>query len=261
MTQMLRLLPRPVISARLTRQGEFPWPHTVYRAASSQLAAAEAAPFRRDPGPREAIDRAHIAGPGEREIAPVGAIRTLAIILPLDDLGDQAVEVQIALAMSMRPEIHLNPVDIGGKIRPVIEVEAAQEILIGLAAARVLRGDHTRHGLQQFGGTQQRAHQKVAARYRPFTGGMGDADLGLGATKNKYVAGEVRPALTCKRSGLGFIPMGVGAWHPTGANDRPAQQHCKQRPCSSRPHNRPAPLAIIAFRHSSSSSFWLSAAV
>jgi hypothetical protein len=102
----------------------------------------------------------------------------------------KAVEVEIALAVAVGADVHLHAVDVGREVGPVIEVEAAQEVLVGLAAARMLRGDHPRYRLQQFGGAQQRSHEQVAAADRPLARGVGDADLGLAAAEDDHIRGD-----------------------------------------------------------------------
>jgi len=50
----------------------------------------------------------------------------------------------------------------------VVEVEPAQEVLVGLAPARVLRGDEPRGRLEQFGRAEQRADFDVGACHAAF---------------------------------------------------------------------------------------------
>jgi hypothetical protein len=90
----------------------------------------------------------HRAGGGK--IADIGEVRTLAIVDPLDQFGDQEIEVEIALAMPVRRHVDRHAIDKAGEIGAMIEIEAAKEILVGLAAARMLRGDDAGHVLDQF---------------------------------------------------------------------------------------------------------------
>ena len=69
-----------------------------------------------------------------------------------------------------------NAVDAGREIGAVIEIEAAQEILVGLAVAAVLRDDEARHGLQQLAGAQHRAGFELRARDRALARRLHFAD-------------------------------------------------------------------------------------
>ncbi len=75
----------------------------------------------------------------------------------------------------------------------MIEIEAAQEILVGLARAAMLGRDHARHGLEQFGDLDQRAHEQVLSADAAFAGRTGHADLVLAAAEDDdLLAGIVR---------------------------------------------------------------------
>ena len=50
-----------------------------------------------------------------------------------------------------------------GEIGAVVELHAAQEVLVGLVAARVLRGEEAGHHLEQFSHPKQRAHGEIGA--------------------------------------------------------------------------------------------------
>jgi hypothetical protein len=63
--------------------------------------------------------------------------------------------------MAMRGQVHRHAVDVGGEVGAVIEVEAAQEILVGLALAGVLGGHQPRHGFHDVAGTQQRTRAQL----------------------------------------------------------------------------------------------------
>ena len=52
--------------------------------------------------------------------------------------------------MAVRALVDRHAVDRNGEIGAVIEVHAAQEILVGFALAAVLRDDQTRRALEQF---------------------------------------------------------------------------------------------------------------
>ena len=57
--------------------------------------------------------------------------------------------------MRMGGHVHGQAVHRGGEVRAVVEIEATQKILIGLAIARVLRDHEAGYGFQHFAGPQQ----------------------------------------------------------------------------------------------------------
>ena len=57
--------------------------------------------------------------------------------------------------MRVGGHVERNAVDGAGEIGSVVQVVAAQEILVRLAVTRVLRHHHARNGLQHFAGSQQ----------------------------------------------------------------------------------------------------------
>ena len=90
--------------------------------------------------------------PDRGEVALVGEIRSLADVDRSDQFGDQEVEVGIALAVRMGAHVDRHVVDRNGEIGAVVEIEAAQEILVGLAVAAVLGDDQAGHDFERFGG-------------------------------------------------------------------------------------------------------------
>lgn len=67
------------------------------------------------------------------EIAHIGKIGALAVFDPLDQLRRYGVEIEITLTVGMGAQIERHAVEGGRKIRAVIQIEPAQEVLIGLA--------------------------------------------------------------------------------------------------------------------------------
>ena len=98
----------------------------------------------------DAVDQADVEIAGRGEIAFVGKIRTLADLERIDRLRHQPVQVRIALAVRMGAHVDRHVVDRDRQVGAVIEIIAAQEILVGFALAAVLRHDQAGHGLQNF---------------------------------------------------------------------------------------------------------------
>ena len=82
---------------------------------------------------------------------------TLEVVDAIDQLRDEEVEVGVALAMRVRAQVDGNAVQGGGEVGAVVEVEAAQEILVRLSRAAVLRDDQPWHQLQHLAGPEDGA--------------------------------------------------------------------------------------------------------
>ena len=80
-------------------------------------------------------------GPGTAEITHAGVVVSLLVIHLADQFGDNEVEVRVALAVRVADHVDGHTFEVRGEVRAVVHVEAAQEILVGLAAARMLGRD------------------------------------------------------------------------------------------------------------------------
>src|SRR5882672_10753188 len=90
------------------------------------------------------------------EVAFVGVVRAFAVVDMLDQLGDEEIQVRVTLAVPVARQIERHAVDMDREVGAMVEVEAAQEILIRLARAAVLGDDHAGDDLQHLAGPQQR---------------------------------------------------------------------------------------------------------
>ena len=99
----------------------------------------------------EQVDR-HRAGGGE--VADVGVVRPLAEIDDADDLRDDGVQIEVALTVGVGGQVVGHVVHEAGEVGAVVEAEAAQEILVRLALAAVLRHDQAGHFFEEVGGPQ-----------------------------------------------------------------------------------------------------------
>ena len=68
------------------------------------------------------------------------------------------------------------PINQVAKSVAVVEVEAAQIVLVGLAVAAVLGDDQPGHRLEHFGRTQERTGRQLLAAHRALGGAAGHAD-------------------------------------------------------------------------------------
>ena len=96
-------------------------------------------------------------GAGGGEIALIGEVRPLADIDRLHQLRDQEIDIGIALAVAMGRHVDRHAVDGDGEIRAVVEIEAAQKILVGFALAGMLGHDQARHDFEHLAGARRTA--------------------------------------------------------------------------------------------------------
>ena len=73
----------------------------------------------------------------------------------------------------MRRHIDRHTLDACRKVSAVVQIKPAQEVLIGLAVATVLRHHQTWHDFQYFTGAQDRHVFNLRPRHRAFAGGGG----------------------------------------------------------------------------------------
>ena len=113
---------------------------------------------------------------GRGEVALVGEVRPLADADRADQFGNEEVQVRIALAVAMGAHVDRHAVDRDGEIGAVVEVEAAQEILVRFAFAAVLGDDQAGRRFQHFAG----ARGGLCGDTRAGAGLLAGAVLGLG---------------------------------------------------------------------------------
>ena len=66
----------------------------------------------------------------------------------------------------------------------MVEIEAPKEVLVGFAAAGVLRDDHPGYGFQDFTGAEDRTILDLLGTYRSLRAGIRNADEIIFATLN-----------------------------------------------------------------------------
>ena len=79
----------------------------------------------------------------------------------------------------MRREVHLHSGDRRREVGPVIEVEAAQVVLVGLALPRMLADDDARDGLEDVSGPRDGPYLDLFRGHRALCRGVGDPDEAL----------------------------------------------------------------------------------
>ncbi len=106
-----------------------------HRAHAEEAPVAEAAERELGDLLGQAVEEVHVHRADRGEIALVGEIGPLADVDRADQLGDQEVEIGIALAVAVRAHVDGHVVDGDREIGAVVEIVAAQEILVGFALA------------------------------------------------------------------------------------------------------------------------------
>ena len=139
-----------------------------------------------------------------REIAVLRVVNALLVTDRADEFGDQKSRVGPALPVGVRDEVDGHAVHRRREIRAVIEVEAAQVILVGLPLAAVLRDDQSGHGLEDFAGADDRPRAELLLADMALGGGGRDADeIGLATLDH-----DRRELLGCGRFGCGRDGLG-----------------------------------------------------
>jgi hypothetical protein len=107
-----------------------------------------------------AEDEVHRAGGGE--VTVLDEVRALEAIESLHGLGDQKMEIGIALAVGVAAQVDRQSVDEEGDVGAVVGVEAAEKVLLGLPAALVLADDEPGDEAQDVGRPAMRTQLEVA---------------------------------------------------------------------------------------------------
>src|SRR5208282_1505444 len=118
----------------------------------------------------------------------------------LDKLRDDGVHIGVALAVRVRGQVQRHTVEENGDIRAMVEIEAAKKILVGLAAARVLRDDETGKRLQNLSRAKQRTIFEFLCTHRYLAGRIGNSDKvilpalhGYGGAHGAHSQGDAEP--------------------------------------------------------------------
>ena len=134
------------------------------------------------------IQSSHIRcvhGTGGREIAFFSVVGALPVVDSFNQLWNQKIDIAVTLTMAVRRHVDRHSVDARRKIRAVIQIEAAQKILVGFAIATVLSNDQAGHHFQYFTGAQNRPILQLRCEHRALTGSRHDTgELTAGAFYN-----------------------------------------------------------------------------
>jgi hypothetical protein len=167
----------------------FPWPVVVIRfSAEQQVARTEllrntkhkpsipiVAAFNLDKVLRQRLEKHHIRRCRRTVIADIRKVRTLLEVHALHQLRDHYVHVRVPLAVRVRRQVQWHPVEGKCDIRAVVEIEAAKKVLIGLAAARMLRDHDAGNRLQNLSRTKNGTILDFFCAHGSLGGGLGNA--------------------------------------------------------------------------------------
>jgi len=115
------------------------------------------------------------------EVAILGAIDAFLVFDRADQFGNQEIEVHVALAVGMADHVDRHPHDQCREVAAMVEVEAAQEILVGLAITGMLSDHHARYDFHDLGRAEQWSVGQLPGRDRSLAGRFGDTDQVLAA--------------------------------------------------------------------------------
>ena len=79
------------------------------------------------------------------------------------------------MSVSVGSKINRHAIEVGREVGTMIEVDAAQKILIRLTRATVLSGNHAGHDLDQFRDSRQRTSREITVADHAFRGRIGIA--------------------------------------------------------------------------------------
>src|SRR4029453_6944611 len=86
-----------------------------------------------------------VRGTRRREVAKVRVIRALGVLHPCDQFRNEKIQIRVSLAVGVGHHVDWSPRDGHRKVAAVVQVEAAEEVLVGLSLAAVLRDDDAWH--------------------------------------------------------------------------------------------------------------------
>ncbi len=118
----------------------------------------------------------HIGVSRRTIVADFTVIRTFPGIHPLHKLRDDGVHVRVAFAVRVRSQVQRHAVEENGDVRAMVKIEATKKVLVGLAAACVLRDDQAGERLQNLSRAKKRTILELLCTYCYLAGGTRNSD-------------------------------------------------------------------------------------
>ena len=126
-----------------------------------------------------------------------------------NEFGNQKIQISVTVAVRVGRLVDRHANNPGCKIGTVIQVVAAQKILVRLAVAGVLRDDHAGHGFQYLAAARKRAPFELLPRDDALACRIPYAHTIVGRARDRYFVELLHAFGACCR-------------HPAGA-----RQHAK----------------------------------
>ena len=133
---------------------------------------------------RKRFEEIEAGSTGGRKISDLGGEGALGVVDALHVFGDDEVEVGVALPVGVRAEVDGQAVDAEGEVGAVVEVEAAEEILVGFAAAGMLRDDDSGDDFEEFAAAQEGTRGELDVADAALRSGLGRAEQIGGAAED-----------------------------------------------------------------------------
>ena len=109
----------------------------------------------------ELTEQMELRTAGAAEVADLGVIDAELVVDVVDEFWNEKIQIGIALPVPVGRKVERHALETRLKIGAVIEVEAANEILVRLPFARVLGDDHPGHRLEQLALARDRAEAQI----------------------------------------------------------------------------------------------------
>ena len=165
-------------------------------------------------------------GAGRGEVADVGVVGALLVVDLLHQLRNQEVQVGVALSVAVARQVQRDAAEERREVGAVIEIEAAQEVLVGLSGSAVLRRDQAGNRFEHLGGAQQRAALDLRIPDGTLARRVRDADEIVGAISHDdllHAGRRLTGLLRALRRIRGRVLGSREAGHDDG------QQRCRDR--------------------------------
>ena len=119
------------------------------------------------------VGEVHVGRGNGAEIAHRCVIRTLGVIQPVRNLGHQEVQIGVTLAVRIGGPVDRHVIDEVGDVRAMVHIEAARQVLVGLALAGMHGHHQARNALEQLSHPIHGAQIQFLLRHRTLAGGGG----------------------------------------------------------------------------------------
>jgi len=120
------------------------------------------------------------------KVPDVRVIDAEFVVDVVDKLGDEEIQIRVSLAMTVCWQIDWHSLEACLKVGAVVEVEAADEVLVCLALAGVLRHDESGDDLQQLAIAHDSSQSKVGDSHATFRGRVRDAAEVVDSSRHFY---------------------------------------------------------------------------